>query len=153
MEIMGSVSPTRIRVRADTSGTQRLALGAGRLVKLLQAGPGTGMADLSGEFEHARATSTSRREPGRTIRPSAHWFTVSTVVAGLSATVMENEAVTDGTRATKADVLAHALQQLGPIPERVLMVGDRAHDVEGAAAHGIATVVVGWGYGKSVLGV
>ena len=31
--------------------------------------------------------------------------------------------------------------------ERVLMVGDRSHDVEGAAAHGIDTVVVGWGYG------
>ncbi len=28
------------------------------------------------------------------------------------------------------------------------MVGDRAHDVEGAAEHGIATVVVGWGYGQ-----
>ena len=29
------------------------------------------------------------------------------------------------------------------------MVGDRAHDVEGAAAHGIDTVVVGWGYGQA----
>jgi phosphoglycolate phosphatase len=29
------------------------------------------------------------------------------------------------------------------------MVGDRAHDVEGAAAHGIATVVVDWGYGRA----
>ena len=29
------------------------------------------------------------------------------------------------------------------------MVGDRAHDVEGAAEHGIATVVVSWGYGQS----
>lgn len=28
------------------------------------------------------------------------------------------------------------------------MVGDRCHDVEGAAAHGIDTVVVGWGYGR-----
>jgi phosphoglycolate phosphatase-like HAD superfamily hydrolase len=27
------------------------------------------------------------------------------------------------------------------------MVGDRSHDVHGAAAHGIDTVVVGWGYG------
>ena len=27
------------------------------------------------------------------------------------------------------------------------MVGDRSHDVEGAAEHGIDTVVVGWGYG------
>lgn len=46
-------------------------------------------------------------------------------------------------------MVAYALSQLGTLPERVLMVGDRAHDVEGAAAHGIATVVVGWGYGRS----
>jgi phosphoglycolate phosphatase-like HAD superfamily hydrolase len=29
------------------------------------------------------------------------------------------------------------------------MVGDRRHDVEGAAAHGIDAVVVGWGYGQA----
>jgi phosphoglycolate phosphatase len=58
-------------------------------------------------------------------------------------------ATLDGSRATKADVLAHALAQLEPLPERVVMVGDRAHDVEGAAAHGIDTVVVGGGYGRS----
>ncbi len=29
------------------------------------------------------------------------------------------------------------------------MVGDRSHDVHGAAAHGIDTVVVGWGYGQA----
>jgi phosphoglycolate phosphatase-like HAD superfamily hydrolase len=40
------------------------------------------------------------------------------------------------------------LSQLQPLPERVLMVGDRRHDVDGAAAHGIDAVVVGWGYGK-----
>ena len=57
-------------------------------------------------------------------------------------------ATTDGTRAAKAEVLAHALAQLEPLPQRVLMVGDRAHDVDGAAEHGIATVVVGWGYGR-----
>jgi phosphoglycolate phosphatase-like HAD superfamily hydrolase len=55
----------------------------------------------------------------------------------------------DGARAEKADVVAHALEQLKPLPQRVLMVGDRRHDVEGAAAHGIDTVVVGWGYGRS----
>ena len=53
----------------------------------------------------------------------------------------------DGSRKTKEEVLAHALEQLRPLPERVLMVGDRSHDVHGAAAHGIDTVVVGWGYG------
>ncbi|MDP9168347.1 MAG: HAD hydrolase-like protein [Actinomycetota bacterium] len=62
------------------------------------------------------------------------------VVAGAS---------TDGSRSSKADVVAHALVQLGPLPERLLMVGDRAHDVLGAAAHGIGTVVVEWGYGAS----
>ncbi len=54
----------------------------------------------------------------------------------------------DGTRAAKADVLAHALDQLAPLPERVVMIGDRSHDVEGAAAHGIGTIVVDWGYGR-----
>ncbi len=55
----------------------------------------------------------------------------------------------DGSLKTKVDVLAHALEQLRPLPERVLMVGDRSHDVHGAAAHGIDTVVVGWGYGRA----
>ncbi|OBJ61249.1 HAD-IA family hydrolase [Mycobacterium asiaticum] len=55
----------------------------------------------------------------------------------------------DGSRKSKADVLAHALEQLRPLPERILMVGDRSHDVHGAAAHGIDTVVVGWGYGRT----
>jgi phosphoglycolate phosphatase len=55
----------------------------------------------------------------------------------------------DGSRKTKVEVLAHALDQLAPLPDRVLMVGDRSHDVDGAAAHGIDTVVVGWGYGRS----
>ncbi|OBI12163.1 hypothetical protein A5714_15750 [Mycobacterium sp. E2462] len=55
----------------------------------------------------------------------------------------------DGSRKTKVEVLAHALAQLRPLPERVLMVGDRSHDVHGAAAHGIDTVVVGWGYGRA----
>ena len=55
----------------------------------------------------------------------------------------------DGSRKTKEEVLAHALTQLQPLPEHVLMVGDRVHDVEGAAAHGIDAVVVGWGYGQA----
>lgn len=53
----------------------------------------------------------------------------------------------DGVRSAKADVVAHALAQLGPLPDEVLMVGDRSHDVLGAATHGIDTVVVEWGYG------
>ena len=46
-------------------------------------------------------------------------------------------------------MVAHALTQLQPLPQRLLMVGDRSHDVEGAAAHGVDTVVVEWGYGAN----
>lgn len=85
------------------------------------------------------AVATSKAEP--TARRILEHFGLAEqfdVIAGASV---------DGTRSSKADVVAHALDQLQPLPERVVMVGDRAHDVEGAAAHGIDTVVVGWGYG------
>ena len=87
------------------------------------------------------AVATSKAEP--TARRILEHFGLAgyfDVIAGASV---------DGTRSSKADVVAHALGQLGPLPERVLMVGDRAHDVEGAAEHGIDTVVVGWGYGAT----
>ena len=85
------------------------------------------------------AVATSKAEP--TARHILEHFGIAghfEVIAGSSP---------DGERARKADVLAHALAQLDPLPDRVVMVGDRAHDVEGAAVHGIGTVVVGWGYG------
>lgn len=87
------------------------------------------------------AVATSKAEP-TAARILEHFGILDCfeVVAGASV---------DGTRAAKSEVVAHALQQLGPLPERVVMVGDRAHDVEGAAEHGIATIVVGWGYGRS----
>jgi phosphoglycolate phosphatase len=54
----------------------------------------------------------------------------------------------DGARATKALVVGEVLRRLGdPDPATVVMVGDRSHDVLGAAAHGIGCLGVGWGYG------
>jgi phosphoglycolate phosphatase-like HAD superfamily hydrolase len=103
-----------------------------------------GVRDLLADLRAAGvrlAIATSKAEP--TARRILEHFGIADgfeVIAGASLY---------GTRATKADVLAHALRQLDPSPERVVMVGDRAHDVEGAAEHGIATVVVGWGYGQS----
>ncbi|HTI73625.1 MAG TPA: HAD-IA family hydrolase [Mycobacterium sp.] len=87
------------------------------------------------------AVATSKAEP--TARRILAHFGLDghfEVIAGASV---------DGSRATKSDVVAHALAQLRPLPDRVLMVGDRSHDVEGAAEHGIDTVVVGWGYGRA----
>lgn len=56
-------------------------------------------------------------------------------------------ATLDGTRSHKADVIAYLLNQIGP-QEDMLMVGDTEFDVVGAAAHGIPTIGVAWGYGK-----
>jgi phosphoglycolate phosphatase len=54
----------------------------------------------------------------------------------------------DGARGSKALVIDETLYRLGhPDVTRTLMVGDRVHDVEGAAAHGIGTLGAGWGYG------
>ncbi|WP_166869566.1 HAD hydrolase-like protein [Salinibacterium sp. ZJ70] len=56
----------------------------------------------------------------------------------------------DEARSTKAAVIEEALRRLderGVDLSRVVHVGDRIHDVEGAAAHGIPTIFAGWGYG------
>lgn len=52
-------------------------------------------------------------------------------------------------RTHKAQVIAETLRQLtemGVDLSRPVMVGDRVHDLEGAAEHGIPTIIVGWGY-------
>ena len=56
----------------------------------------------------------------------------------------------DEVRSAKADVVQEALLRLdarGVDLTSPIMVGDRRHDVEGAAEHGVPTVVVRWGYG------
>ena len=53
----------------------------------------------------------------------------------------------DSGRVHKADVIAYLLEKTGK-PENILMVGDTEFDVLGAAAHGIPTIGVAWGYGK-----
>ena len=53
----------------------------------------------------------------------------------------------DQSRVSKSDVIAFLLEQIGADTDAV-MVGDTAFDVTGAAAHGIPTIGVSWGYGK-----
>ncbi|MFW0791764.1 HAD hydrolase-like protein [Gordonia sp. CPCC 205333] len=60
----------------------------------------------------------------------------------------------DGSRRAKADVVAHALTGVGLAPveyeaggtPNVVMIGDRIHDIEGAARYGIPAIAVSWGY-------
>jgi phosphoglycolate phosphatase len=54
----------------------------------------------------------------------------------------------DGERTHKHEVIEHTLAALGhPNQARTLMIGDRQHDVHGAAMFAIATIGVTWGYG------
>lgn len=56
-------------------------------------------------------------------------------------------ATMDRSRSSKEDVIAYLLEQNGTA-ENMVMVGDTAFDVLGAAAHKIPTIGVSWGYGS-----
>lgn len=54
----------------------------------------------------------------------------------------------DESRSSKSDVIAYLLEQNGRA-DNMVMVGDTKFDVLGAAAHGIPTIGVAWGYGET----
>lgn len=54
-------------------------------------------------------------------------------------------------RLSKTDVLTYALNgltDLGADLSRVVLIGDRIHDIDGARHHGIDVALVTWGYGS-----
>jgi len=55
----------------------------------------------------------------------------------------------DGRLENKTDLLAHALRETGVDPARVVMIGDREHDMIGARNNGIEGFGVLWGYGSA----
>jgi phosphoglycolate phosphatase len=58
-------------------------------------------------------------------------------------------AAPDGTRAAKADIIAHLLARHELAPAKAIMIGDREHDAIGAKANGLLAVVGAlWGYGS-----
>ena len=87
------------------------------------------------------AVATSKAEP-QAVRIVEHLG-----LAGYFETICGD--TVDGQRDSKALVVGEALRRLDrPDPARVLMVGDRSHDVLGAAAHGIGCAGALWGYGS-----
>ncbi len=57
----------------------------------------------------------------------------------------------DEVRSEKKDVVSYVLENLRELEidlGRLVMVGDRSHDVEGAHANGVPTISVEWGYGS-----
>lgn len=108
-----------------------------------------GIAELLGDLAssgRAMAVATSKNET-LAQRILEHFGLAEhfTVIAGASD---------DGSRRSKADVVARALTGLGITPVNgadggtpdVVMIGDRIHDIEGAAKFGIPAIAVGWGY-------
>ncbi|MEZ2120862.1 MULTISPECIES: HAD-IA family hydrolase [unclassified Corynebacterium] len=57
----------------------------------------------------------------------------------------------NGTRRSKESVIAHVLDsmELRGAESDILMIGDRIHDFDGAAAFGIDAVACAWGYGNT----
>lgn len=53
----------------------------------------------------------------------------------------------DGTRATKGDLLAFAIER-NPGADTHVMIGDRKHDLIGALANDMTPIGVAWGYGS-----
>ncbi|MGO4716238.1 HAD family hydrolase [Bradyrhizobium sp. 2TAF24] len=56
----------------------------------------------------------------------------------------------DGTRVDKGHLLAYAIQETGVDPARAVMIGDRSHDIVGAAKNAIRAIGVTYGYGSVV---
>ncbi len=54
----------------------------------------------------------------------------------------------DGTRVDKSDLLAYALKTTAVDPAKTLMIGDRSHDMVGAANNGMKGIGVLYGYGS-----
>ena len=88
------------------------------------------------------ALATSKAEPfARSILAQHGWTDLFTEVVGDTLTA---------DRPTKGAVVAEALCRLDHPTgaDRPLMVGDRVHDVEGSAEHGLRCLSVGWGYAQ-----
>lgn len=85
------------------------------------------------------AVATSKKESGARLILEKHGLAdIFTAICGGSE---------DGLRSDKEEIIGEALAQIGPVDGEILMVGDRVYDIEGAAAHGLRTILVGWGAG------
>ncbi len=91
--------------------------------------------------------SVATAKPEQTAHPILDYFEISERFDVRAGATMTSE------RRTKAQVIDHALHELGiwghpDLEAMVIMVGDRDHDVHGAMHHGIPCIGVSWGYGS-----
>ncbi|MBN9140417.1 MAG: HAD hydrolase-like protein [Micrococcales bacterium] len=115
-------------------------------VGVLDATPYPGVLDVLRDIREAGvplSLATSKPESlARTILDHIGIADAFTEITGASE---------DEVRSSKPDVVAEALRRLaadGDAAPAPVMVGDRIHDVEGAAEHEVPTIFVTWGYGS-----
>jgi phosphoglycolate phosphatase len=90
---------------------------------------------------HTLATATSK--PTETATRILEHFDLAQYFTFIGGATM------DSSRSHKSDVIAHTLESVNASRFTARnMIGDRAHDVIGARAHGIETIGVTWGYGS-----
>jgi phosphoglycolate phosphatase len=100
------------------------------------------MLDTVAEHGYRLAIATSKQEPAA--RRMLDHFELTDRFEYIGG------ATRDGRRSAKADVIEYVLENLpGWEATRTMMIGDRYHDVTGAAAHGIECIGVLWGYGDA----
>lgn len=54
----------------------------------------------------------------------------------------------DGRRADKAELIEYVVKREALVPGRTVMIGDRSHDMRGAAKNGVRGIGVLWGFGS-----
>ncbi|MEZ5219125.1 MAG: HAD hydrolase-like protein [Ilumatobacteraceae bacterium] len=106
------------------------------IVELLDALSGAGLS-----------LSVATAKPEQTAHPILDYFGISDRFEVRAGATLTQE------RRTKAQVIEYALYELGlahdeDVGSKVIMIGDRDHDVHGALAHGIPCLGVTWGYGS-----
>ena len=52
----------------------------------------------------------------------------------------------DGTNVEKSAVVRIAMENIGAVPEKTVLIGDRKHDAEGAKENGIGCIGVSYGF-------
>ncbi|MBI0072195.1 HAD hydrolase-like protein [Bifidobacterium sp. W8115] len=100
---------------------------------------------LNRMHRHGLTLAVATCKPEYQAQPVCDHFGLTPLVDGVYG------ASKDSTRITKAQVITHALQQLGfdtKLGDRALMVGDRWTDADGALETGLDCLGCGWGYAE-----
>jgi phosphoglycolate phosphatase len=104
-----------------------------------------GVAELIHDLDRAgvpQATASSK--PERQVHVLMEHFGLAPAFATMAGATPDER-----TLATKADIVAEALRRLridGIDISRPVLVGDRHHDVDGGAVHGVPVIFVRWGF-------